>query len=360
MFNLRFCLVHRPYADLARLAKRIARLMPSNCLVLLTCLSSLLLLTLVQLVAYQPDLVQLQPALPEPSELIRNATTTNYSGSNNGPGIASPSSSSSNANYVHTNLTLASSFKLPSSVTSLTSKSSLTSPNSFASNSLAASNSISFSISSSSSNSFASLKSPNFSAAAAAPSAAFQPARNDSNGSSTNTTTNHDLVDQKSLAAGLNRSGLSHMIISSNKSSLIKAKKSDPFKIEALLVKSPSAFQTNNRELNSLTNKGRIKQIIKSVLSERRLQKEKLDKNSTLSAATNGNTVSSSNKTFEHCPLLPPNLGTLCFSFSLFLESTFIVLNASFSQLERWGHHHEGVQRKYCSRYSEMQAIRQF
>lgn len=297
MFNLRFCLLHRPYADLARLAKRIARLMPSNCLVLLTCLISLLLLTLVQLVAYQPDLVQLHPALPEPSELIRNGTTNN-SGPNYWP-------SNSSSNYVHNNLTLAaSSFKLPSSVTSLTSKSSVTSPNSFASNSLAAtrsssllaSNSISFSISS---NSFAPFKSSNFLPAA------FQQL-NDSNASSPNTT-NHDLLDQKSLVdPNRSGSGLSHMIISSNKSSLIKAKKSDPFKIEALLVKSPSAFQANNRELNSLTNKGRIKQIIKSFLSEQRLEKEKQDKNSTLFG---GSSPSSSNQTLEHCPLLPPNLG---------------------------------------------------
>lgn len=111
------------------------------------------------------------------------------------------------------------------------------------------------------------------------------------------------------------------MIISSNKSSLIKAKKTDPFKIEALLVKSPSAFQANNRELSSLTNKGRIKQIIKSFLSERRLEKERQpDKNSTLSTA-----VSSPNKTFEHCPLLPPNLGmeivfVICLCFCIDFE----------------------------------------
>ena len=124
------------------------------------------------------------------------------------------------------------------------------------------------------------------------------------------------------------------MIISSNKSSLIKAKKSDPFKIEALLVKSPSAFQANNRELSSLTNKGRIKQIIKSFLSEQRLEKERPDKNSTLSAA-NGSSVSSPNKTFEHCPLLPPKLGmeTSCFCcLPLFLahfEHTFRTLSSA-------------------------------
>lgn len=288
---LRVCLVHRLYLDLPRFIKKIIRLMPSY--LALLGLITLLLLTLVQMVTVQPEFVSYQ-TLPEPSELIRTKTN-------------STNSTHFLNNYnVHTDLT--SSPTLPrSSIASFNNYNNLTSLSS--TNSLAYFKQITNSITKQSdlTTPITNLRSIRLSKSA--------------NLTNLNSNLNSNLSLNRNEMDQLNRSGLSHMIISSNRSSLFKAKKNDPFKIEALLSKSPSAFQTNNREMNSLTNKGRIKQIIKTFLSEQRLQKEEL-KNLTLFLNDTSHNSNSPklNQTFEHCPLLPPNLGKKIFkNFFLFL-----------------------------------------
>lgn len=288
MLSSRVCPVHRMCLDLHRLFKKLTRLMPS-CIVFVG-LIALLLLTVIQLVTYQPDFVHYS-TLPEPqSELIRTLNSTNSRNSNN-------NTTSLNTNYVH-NVNTTSSFKSSSMTSSKASQSKatfLTTTSAVSSNSL---NSVT-------------SKSTFLMASTFQPSTSKSRSANSTSSTLINVT-HHDL----------NRPGLSRMIISSNKSSLLKAKKSDPFKIEALLSQSPSAFQTNNREMNELTNKGRIKQIIKHFLSEQRLEKVKLENNLTLFSSNDtsqkhqiGSNLS--NQTFEHCPLSPPNLGKI---ISLFFQ----------------------------------------
>lgn len=256
---LRVCLVHKLYLDLHRMVKKLTRLIPSLSLVLFG-LVSLFLFTLIQLVTYQANDFVYYPTLPEPNELvIRNMNSTNFNNSN---------LTIFNKNNHQINQTVS------SSLTSNKTTSSNFSTNSLSSN-------------------LSQMSKSNF----LIPITKFQASTISKSANITNliNITNHDYFDHP---------GFSHMIISSNKSSLIKAKKTDPFKIEALLTKSPSAFQANSREMNSLTNKGRIRQIIINFLSEHQnSEKEKQEKNSTLS-----NNVLS-NQTFEDCPLLLPKLG---------------------------------------------------
>lgn len=291
MIGLRFFLVHKMYMDLMRFTKKITRLMPS-CIVLVG-LITLLLLTLIQLIAYQPDFVNLS-TLPEPSELIGNSTTdrnSNISHSNNL--IKNLNVHTNTSSHLKSSLSIKKSFT--TSLSSFTSSSSLSS-------------SLSPIIITTSPIKSDSQNSSSFSAARSSKNA-------NSNNSNTINVTNHDLSNV--------RTGLSRMIISSNRTNLLKAKKS-AFKIEALLSQSPSAFQINNREMNELTNKGRIKQIIKNFFAEQHLERLKQQNlNSTLAFIHLNDTSQEllnlshlSNQTFEHCPLSPPNLSE--FSFCLF------------------------------------------